>query len=287
MIPLHFCIKTILTLLLTLLLNSCAGTLTSSLIRPALDNMQRQTDIELVCEGTPSYLLLIDSIVASDPQEEDMLILGAKSYSSYIGAMKECGLDKTRIGAMADKAHLYGTTLLGLKLPVAPTNTLQELDEKLQRHAKSDVAALFWGSFAWIAWIEQQAGAPAAMADLGKIEKILLRTIELNENFQAGAAHFLLGAYYGSRPRMYGGKPEASRFHFDKALQLSERKMLIVQTTYAQTLARTTMDRKLHDLLLHEVTDFAMESSPENMLANRIAFKRAQRLLQEKFFADE
>jgi hypothetical protein len=214
-----YCFKKYLLLLLSLLLSSCTGTITTALVGPALENMQQQSDVELVCEGTPPYLLMIDSIIASDPQNPNMLILGAKAYSGYIGAMQECGLSKDRIAAMADKAHLYGIALLSPIVPISPTNTLDELDEKLQYISKSYTARLFWGAFAWISWIERQAGAPAALADISKIEKILLKIIELDETFQSGAAHFLLGAYYGSKPKMFGGKPELSKFHFDKSLQ--------------------------------------------------------------------
>jgi hypothetical protein len=280
------CYKTYLLLLLVLVLSSCTSTLTTALVGPALENMQQQSDVELVCEGTPPYLLMIDSIIASDPQDPDLLILGAKAYSGYIGAMQECGLSKDRIAAMADKAHLYGIELLSPIVPISPTNTLDELDEKLQHISKGYTARLFWGAFAWISWIERQAGAPAAMADIGKIEKILIKIIELDETFLSGAAHFLLGAYYGSKPKMFGGKPELSKFHFDKSLKISGRKMLIFQTTYAQTLARLTMDKELHDSLLLEVINFVPESSPENMLANQIAIKRAKRLIQENYFAD-
>lgn len=276
-----------LLLLVVLLLPSCTGSLTSTLIGPALENMQKQSDIELVCEGTPSYLLMIDSLIASDPGDPKMLILGAKSYSGYLGAMQECGMAKERIAAMADKAHLYGTKLLGHILPISAEQNLEEFDKKLQKLSKDDIPQLFWGTFAWISWIEQQDGAPAALAAIGKIEKILQRIIELDETFQSGAAHFLLGAYYGAKPKMFGGKPEVSRFHFDRALQISERKMFIFQTTYAQTLARLTLDKKLHDSLLKEVIDSAPESIPENMLTNQIARKKARRLLEEDFFPDE
>lgn len=280
------CLKTFLPLLLTLLLSSCTSTLTTALVGPALDNMQQQSDVELVCEGTPPYLLMIDSLIASDPQDPDMLILGAKAYSGYIGAMQECGLSKVRIATMADKAHLYGIGLLSPILPISPTNTLDDLEDRLQHISKSYTARLFWGSFAWISWLERQGGAPAAMADIAKIEKILLKIIDLDETFQSGATHFLLGAYYGSKPRMFGGKPELSKYHFERALEISKRKMLIVQTTYAQTLARLTMDKELHDSLLGEVINFVPETSPENMLANQIAIKRAKRLIQENYFAD-
>jgi hypothetical protein len=276
----------LLVVLLTLLLSSCTGSIVSILVTPAFENMQQQSDIALVCEGTPAYLLIVDSMIAADPDNSNMLILGAKAYSGYIGAMQECNREPDRIAAMAEKAYSYGIPLLAASLPIAPSDTMEELTGKLAKIKRGDVPKIFWGTFAWITWIEQQQGAPSAMADLGKLEAILLRIVALEPTFEQGAAHFLLGAYYGSRPKMFGGQPELSRYHFDQALLISQRKMLIYQTTCAQTLARLTMDKKLHDSLLNEVVDFDNGSHRENMLANQIARKRAARLLQENFFAD-
>ncbi len=283
----RYMIKTPFLLLSMLLLSSCSGSLTSSLIRPALENMQQQSDVELVCEGTPAYLLMLDSLIASEPDNQKMLQLGAKAYSSFIGAMKECSLQQKRIQTMAEKAHLYGQKLLATKLPISPGDSLEDLSLKLSGLDDDDVPTLFWGTFAWITWIQQQKGAPGAMAGLSKIEQILLRLIELDEAYQAGAAHFFLGGYYGSRPKMFGGDPEKGKYHLEKALMLSKRKMLIYQTTYAQTLARITLDQKLHDDLLNEVLTFQLHSFPEKYLANSIAQKRATRLLEEEFFKED
>jgi hypothetical protein len=269
-----------------MLLSSCSAFFTKALVGPALENMQEQSDLELVCEGTPSYLLMIDSLIAADPDDPGLLTVGAKAYSGYIGAMTECGLSKDRISAMADKALYYSKALLLELLHISVTDSYQSFQDKLLKASKYDAEQLFWAAFAWVSWVRQQEGAPAAMVDLGKIEKILLRIVELDETVQQGSAHFLLGGFYGSRPLMFGGKPEQSRYHFERALKLSQRKMLIFQTTYAETYARITMDKTLHDALLDEVIDFSLESHRQNLLANLIAQRRAERLLQEKFFEE-
>jgi len=136
----------------------------------------------------------------------------------------------------------------------------------------------------WATWIRYQEGSPAAVADLPKIEQIMLRVVELDEGFYYGGAHLFLGAYYASRPQMYGGKPEESRRHFERALQLSKGQFLLVQVTYADTYARMVFDRALYTSLLQEVLDFPLESKPELALSNSIAKRRARKLLD---LADE
>ncbi len=269
---------------MVLFLFSCTGTLTKTFITPALDNMQEQSDLELVCEGTPSYLLMIDSLIAGHPRDPEMLAIGAQAYSGYIGAMIECGQSASRVQAMADKAHRYGTGLLRELLAIDTGDDFQSFSRKLQRADKGDAGELFWATFALAVWVQQQQGAPAAMAWLGKIELLLLQIIELDEDVEMGGAHFLLGGYYGSRPVMFGGDPKRSRHHFQRALEISSRRMLIYQTTYAETYARLTMNRQLHNALLREVLDFPLSSHPPNMLANQIAKRQARRLLGDGFF---
>ncbi len=159
-------------------------------------------------------------------------------------------------------------------------------DTALAELKSADVDYLFWGSFGWLTWISQQHGSPAAMADLVTIEKLMTRILAMDETVEHGSAHLFFGVLYGSKPEMIGGDPELSRFHFERALELSGRSRLIVQTTYAETYARMTFNKKLHDALLHEVLAFNLEDAPDDILANEIAKRKAGLLLEENFFGD-
>lgn len=266
------------------LMSSCVGSITTALITPALENMQEQEDIDLVCEGTPSYLLMIDSLIAGDPDNTAMLRLGTKAYSGYLGAMVECQAQPERIEAMANKAKGYSDQLLLETLNITPEDDLERFTTKLKRSGSGDVQSLIWAAIGWISWVQQQQGAPAAMADLGKIEQLLLRLVNLDEREERGMAHFLLGSYYGIRPAMLGGNPQKSKTHFERALALSERKMLIYQTLYAQTYARATLNKDLHNALLQEVIDFPLEQAKTLTLTNQLAKRKAARLIDDGFF---
>lgn len=247
-------------LLLSLLLSaSCTSLFTSVFIEPTVANLQMQNDLELVCEGSPAYLLMIDSMIASKPDNSGLLKAGAQAYSGYISAMTECGHPPERIQTVSAKAHHYGMMLVAASLPL---DHPEEFDNQLAKLQKSDVPRLFWGTLAWLSWIQQQGGAPAAMADLVVIEKIMNRLLELDEAYQAGAAHLFWGGYFATRPPMFGGDPEKSRYHFERALEISKRNFLLIQTTYAETLARQLFDRSLHDRLLQEVLDFPSGLGP-------------------------
>ncbi|SHO43246.1 TRAP transporter TatT component family protein [Desulfopila aestuarii] len=267
-------------------MSSCSTLLSNTLIEPTVANLQKQTDLDLVCEGSPAYLLMIDSLIASDPESRNLLRVGSQAYSGYLAAMTECGLPEERIDAVAQKSRLYGTTLIAQMLPIAPGTDAAEFEKRLAGLRSSQVPDLFWGTLAWLGWIQAEQGAPAAMADLATVEKIMARLLELDESYQMGSPHLFFGAYYATRPPMFGGDPEKSAQHFEKALAFSHHRFLMVQATYAETLARQLFDRELHDRLLQEVMDFPIGNAPDQALSNQIAKRRAQRLLEEDFFAE-
>jgi hypothetical protein len=267
---------------------SACSTLVTTALQPAVGNIQQQTDINLVCEGIPAYLLMIDSMLVSSPKNKYLLLSGAQSYSAYAMALEECGgVGDKRIEPITDKAKLYGRRLLRHYLPsTTEGQDYQALDQELAKLDRSDVPDVFWGTFGWLTWVKDQKGSPESIADIVLIEKIMARLLQLDESYQGGSIHLFFGAYYAAKPTMFGGRPDLSKIHFEKALQLSKRKFLMIQTTYAETLAKATLDQKLYDQLLKEVIAFPLDSAPEFGLSNQIAKHRAKRLLTEDYFGE-
>jgi hypothetical protein len=113
----------------------------------------------------------------------------------------------------------------------------------------------------------------------------MLRVVELDESYYYGGAHLFLGAYYSSRPAMYGGKPQLSREHFERALAISNRKFLLTLVTYAETYARMVFDKTLYENLLTEVLDQPLDDN-EMASSNKLAQVMAKKLLDatEDFF---
>ncbi|MBC8318756.1 MAG: hypothetical protein H8E41_12695 [Desulfobulbaceae bacterium] len=251
----------------------------TSLLTPTVSNLQRQTDIHLVCEGTPSFLLMIDSLLDSDAGSDEMLIAAVKSYVAYSAALDVCGRPERSV-EVSQKARRYGMQLLS-RLGVFPSASggSPSFASFLFGIGSDDVALLFWGGYGWATWIHSQEGSPASLADLVRVEQIMLRVIDIDETFYHGAAHIFLGAYYGSRPPLLGGKPEASRSHFEKALAVSDRRFLPAFVAYAETYAKMTFDRQLFAELLQETLDFPLADNPDQSLANQLAKRNARKLL--------
>jgi len=268
-------------LALTVLMYSsgCTSLIVNPLLDPLTLSLQKQTDLQLLQDGVPSLLLLLDGLIASDPDNERLLMTAAKAYGAYATVLYEEG-QVERAVTVSSKAKEYGINLLK-QLPGLQNinnNTLGEIDQSLGKISPGRVGSLFWGTYGWTIWIQYQEGAPAAMADLPIVEQIMLRVVELDESYYYGGAHIFLGAYYGSRPQMFGGNPEASRQHFERALALNDRLFLLTHVAYAETYARTMFDRELYLELLTEVIEQPLADS-DMASSNKVAKVKAEKLI--------
>ena len=244
-----------------------------------VDGLNRQTDLELVCDGAPSYLLMLDSMIASNPDDVSLLLNGTKAYSAYATVMPECGKPH-RAAKLSEKARIYGIDLLAETTGVTPDLSIEELDRLLKTIDGGEVEYLFWGAYGWSTWIKYQQGASAAIIEVPSIVKIMERVIEIDETVYYGGAHIFLGVFHSIKPAAYGGKPELSRHHFEKALTITDHRFLPIQVAYAETYGKMLFDRELYEKLLREVLAFELSSAPDFTLANLVAKKQARRLLE-------
>jgi len=273
--------KAFLALAFLVLSNGCTTIIVNPLLDPLSLSLQKQTDLKLLQDGAPTLLLLLDGLIAGNPDNERLLIAATKAYGAYASILYEKGHVERAVN-MSIKSKEYGINLLkqlnGLK--TITDNTLTEIDRALYNISPGKVEYLFWGAYGWATWIQYQDGAPGAMADLPVVEKIMLRVVELDESYYYGGAHIFLGSYYGSRPQMYGGEPDTSRKHFERALEINKRLFLLTQVAYAQTYARLMFDRELYLKLLTEVIEQPLADS-EMASSNKLAKVKAEKLINQ------
>ena len=59
---------------------------TASLLEDIAKSAYRQSDLRLIREGMPAYLMLIDGMVEAVPDNEQLLINAAQAYASFASA---------------------------------------------------------------------------------------------------------------------------------------------------------------------------------------------------------
>ncbi len=264
-------------------LGGCAS-LISSATSGLADNISQailnQNDPETVRDGAPAYLLMIDGLIEGDPESDALLRAGAKLYGSYATAFID---DAERAQRLAAKSLSYARRALCLRdqaLCAASSERLDDFEVELARAGPRDLPALYAFAVAWAGWIQVNSSDWNAIAELPKATAAFERCLELDESFDRGGAHLYLGVIHALRPAALGGKPEQSRQHFERAIELSDGQNLMARVLMAQHYARNVFDRDLHDELLTTVRAETAEY-PGYVLSNALARDQAEKLLAE------
>ncbi len=266
---------------LLILLSGCASLLNSTTGRLAdglSTAMLNENDLDTVRDGAPAYLLLVDGLIEGDPQNENLLLTGARLHSAYASIFVS---DAGRAERMTDKARDYGARALCLRdaaVCQARSKSYDDFAAALDGLPRGAVPALYTYASAWAGWIQVHGSDWLAIADLPKVEAAMRRVVALDESHDRGGAHLYLGVLNSLRPPALGGKPEQGQAHFLRAIELSGGRNLMAKVQYAEKYARLVFDRPLHDRLLNEVlTADAVE--PGLTLINTLAKQQAKKLL--------
>ncbi len=271
-----------------------ASDLTSQIMKGGAPSVEMEPDPDIGEQAGLPLIKMIEAFHYDNPKNKTYRVLLSRAYATYGFAFLEWNMLKSQNTdpALFDKnlkraKQFYGQGkshgLEVLKRKGSFANALNKdlatYKKSLKGFGKNDVPALFWTAFNWGSLINLSKDSPLAIAELPKVEALMQRALELDENFYYGGPHLFFGAYYGSRPKMFGGDPVQSQQHFEKALKAFERNFLLAQVTYAQLYAVQYQDRALFETLLNEVLSKDPAILPEQRLGNEIARAKARWLL--------
>lgn len=248
--------------------------------------MLAQDDIETVREGISTPVLLFDGLAYAYPRSRGILFTASQLNTAYGSLLMKEG-NEDRASRIFLKAREYGFEVLtrrNRRFSNWFEMSFDEYSETLRRFRRRDVPYLYYAAQAWLMWIITDGSWDAA-ADVPKTEELLRRILELDENYNYGMTHALLGAIYTSRPEIQGGRPADAKEHFERALEISKREALLIHILYARQYARLVYDRNLHDALIKEVLEADHSKLPSDLrIMNFMAIEDAVRL---KETADE
>ncbi len=283
----QFCKRFSLLFLLSGLLTACATgktmtvAATASLLEDVAKASYKQSDLNLIRQGMPSYLMLIDGMVEALPDNKRLLLSAAQLYAAYASAFIQ-EEDKVYATALYVRARDYALKALaqnGLRNP--STGPFDEFEAGLHDLGEKDVPYIFWAGSCWGNWISLNQGSMEAMAELPRVELLMKKVLELDEAFYYGGAHIFMGVLDASRPRVAGGDLDRARAHFLKAIELGDGKFLMAQIYYADYYARKALDRELFISILQKVREIPADITPELTLLNTVAHTRAKEMLNQ------
>jgi hypothetical protein len=271
-----------------LLLSGCS---TSQLVArgasPLIDHgmaaMNRETDLELARASIPANLKMIEALLLADPGNTAYRVQAAMGFYGYALGFVESD-DRDRAAALYLRARDHALVALDRAgvTQSALTGDAAGLEQALARLDERAVPALFWTASAWGKWIELQLDDPARLAELPRVEALMQRSLALDETYYHAGAHVFFGVYYGGRAPMFGGDFARAARHFDRAAEIGQNRLLLVEVYRAQYLLRQMGDRAAFHATLNRVLDAPASSDPDLNLANALARKQAAALLSHE-----
>jgi len=254
-----------------------------ALFREVALSASRQSDVALVRQGIPSYLMLIDGMIQSNPDNKDLLLAAAQAYASYASVLEEN--ETERIASLNEKAKKYALQALELTSSFKEVlgKPIEIFQKKLEQTGEKDVPTLFWVGYIWGGWIASTESVEA-MADLPWAEALMERVLQLDPGYYYGGAHLFKAILFSARPEQFGGNLKKAGEHFLKAREYGHGKLLMTDVYYAQYYARQTLNRDLFVNTLKRVLESRADAEPDLTLSNTLAQRRAKKLLTQ---ADE
>jgi len=255
-------------------------------------------DTQTIKQALPAYLLLMDGLLESDPEDEKLLIASSKLMSAYAGLLA-AEYDMMKISLEDNEANIYQRKKIKqheLKLikkafsRASRANCIHkdylcdlttvkynEFTKRIKIVTVDDVAMLYNLGAVWATWIKLNSQDWNAVAQLPQVKLIMRKIILLDKQWDNAGAHMYLGVLNSLLPASYGGNPEQGRENFESAIEITQGKNLMAKVLFAEFYARLTFNKELHQKLISEVLSYK-ELPRDFILINTLAIEKAKYL---------
>jgi len=274
-----------------------AANQTTAILIKAMPAFDRESDLELAEQAILSNLKMLEGLLEVTPENPDLLLITSSSFTRYAFGFVEERIEiadqnyeyeekKKLLGRAIDfynRGKSYGLRLLSKsrkKFPQVLHQDLEHLSLELQQLQKKHVPALFWTAYAWGSLILLQQDSPARIAELPIVDMMMLRVLELDEDYFFGGPHLFYGGYFGIRPKTLGGDPEKAKEHMLKAIEITNGKFLMAKFLLAKFYSVPAQDKAAFKSILEEILAAPVDLFPEQTLANNLAKRNAERWLK-------
>lgn len=251
----------------------------------------RDDDPELVRDAIPFALKTIEGLIDESPRHQGLLYAAVSGFTQYGYAFiqqeadftEAQDLDKaTQMRQRAKRLYLraadYGLRGLELDVPGFRDRLLTDADAALARTQKKHVPLLYWTAAAWAAALAIDVNDAELAIRQTAMEKMMRRALALDEAYELGALHDVLGAWEAGHAAAGGSMPKA-REHFARAMQLADGRRAAPYVSMAEAISISENNRKEFESLLNQALAIDVNKDPSQRLANIVSQRRARWLL--------
>jgi hypothetical protein len=273
-----------------------ANSMTPVLRRTEVE-FERSRTVKAAREAAPGLLVTLDGIVATSPDNPDLLELAAQMNATFaFGFLEET--DPSWATELYEKAQRYAGHALELRdssvakeveLPTKDKPKLDPIDEDV-------VPSLFWLGFAWGSRINLNRSNEKLLGDLDKVDRAMQAVLDKDEAFFDGGPHLYFGVRYTSLSKSLGGNPSEGKKHFDAVDRITQNKFLMSRVLrakfYSASLGDVPSNASIEQMAaaqkaawddffatLKSVLDAKDDLWPEKRLQNELAKDKAKKLL--------
>lgn len=256
-------------------------------------------DPELIAAAMPFNLKTLETLLRSNPDHRELLLMTCKSFTFYTYGFVEPKAERQedddyyqaqeirrRAARLYMRAYRYGLHGLEVARPGFAQTLPLDPEGAVSRLQIEDVALTVWTAAALGAAIAASTEDAESTADIAVVGALLRKALELDANFEEGTIQEFLISY---ETQAVDGSLERARTYYEKALSLSGGKRCGIFLTWAESVSVEEQNQQEFKELLNRVLDFDVDSAPENRLLNILAQRRAKWLLTrtEDLFLDE
>ncbi len=250
-------------------------------------------DPELIRDAVPFGLKLQEQVLQQTPDHQRLLGSLAKSYTQYayglvypdseapgvtVAQAKEI---RARVKKLLLRARAYGFHALDVSHPGFEEGVRKDRAATLAKITKDELPLLYWTAAAWGAAAAVAKDDPLLLGDLGIVEDLMKRALDLDACYDKGAIHEVLMSLDVSRPESMGGSIERGQKHREQIAACGGADKIGPTVSWAASVSVRKQDKAEFEKLLKEALAFDVNKAPEFKLANILAQRRAQRLLDK------
>lgn len=251
-----------------------------TILDSGVESMNRETDLQLARDAMPANLKLVEGMLIEDPNNNELRLFAAEGFYGYSYGFIEIE-DPLRAKLLYRRCYSHAQRALKQAgIDIDPESATHEaVETAVSKAGKKAVPALFWTANCLGKWIDLSRDDLSLVASLSNVAILMQRVIDLDDEFYFGSAHIFFGAYYGGRSPLLGGDFSRSEAEFQRAAEINDNKLLIVNLLQAEFLDRQRLDQQAFHNRLVAIIEAPENLYPEMALVNGIAQQRAALLL--------
>ena len=248
-------------------------------------------DPELVGQALPFLLKTIEGLLESDPENVDLLLYACRGFSTYSYGFAELEAARVEPDDYDEFVHQRDRALrLYLRAREYCFKALDQLhpglrdalfrnpEAALEVTTQDDVEALYWTSASWGATINLGLHRPDLVVDLPSVRALVERLLVLAPEYDDGLVQEAAMLLY-ALPATMGGDYEKAVAYREGAVELHGGTRASTWVSFASAVSVARQDREQFRTMLQKALDVDLDAVPSNRLANILAQRRAQQLL--------